>query len=252
MNELRSLRGTHVLLTGATGGVGQALLSELGSRGAKIFATARSQDKLDAAIRRIDQTSPATTVRAVSVDLTSPLNLKGVVNSALEWFDGRIDVLINNAGVGYHCKTSDIIPDEVIEVLTVNAVAPIILTTLALPGLRQSPAPKVVNISSFLGSKALPLTATYTASKHALNGYSKVLRIEEAHANLSVTVIEPGAIDTDFIKRTHDATAVQQFGQRKLRKLTAAEIARWVVIVLESPQFACPELIRICPIEQAI
>ena len=252
MNEPRPLRGTHVLLTGATGGVGRAILSELGSRGAKIFATARSQEKLDAAVRGIDYSSPATIVRAVSVDLTSPLKLRGLVDSALEWFQGRIDVLINNAGVGYHCRASDIIPEEAIEVLTVNAISPIILTTLALRGLRNSPTPKVVNISSFLGSKALSLTATYTASKHALNGYSKVLRIEEAHANLSVTIIEPGAIDTDFIKRTHDTVAVQQFGQRKLQKLTAAEIARWVVIVLESPQFACPELIRICPIEQAI
>jgi short-subunit dehydrogenase len=191
-------------------------------------------------------------IKTAAADFNSLTQIDSLVQAAMVWLGGRIDVLINNAGIGYHCPVERIRVEEAVEVMTVNAIAPMMVTTYALPALRRSATPKVINISSILGSKPLALTATYTASKHALNGYSKVLRIEVASAGLSVTLIEPGAIDTTFITRTHDPDAVAQMGSRKLCKLTVDEIARWVTTVIESPPYSCPELIRIAPIEQAI
>lgn len=251
MDKPKLFNGLHVLLTGATGGVGEAIFKELSSRGARIFATSRTQTKLDAITEAVSISGNAQ-IRTMAADLNSPAQIENVARAAVEWFEGRIDVLINNAGIGYHCPVSNICVEEVVEVMTVNVVAPIMVTTHSLPALRRSAAPKIINISSILGSKPMPLTATYTASKHALNGFSKVLRLEEASSKLSVTQIEPGAINTAFIERTHDPFAVKGFGERKLEKLSADEVARWVITVIESPPSSCPELIRIAPMGQAI
>jgi short-subunit dehydrogenase len=251
MYKPKPLNDLNILLTGATGGVGEAIFKELSARGGRIFATSRTQTKLDT-ITEDASNSGFANIRTMAADLNSPAQIENLARAAVEWFEGRIDVLINNAGIGYHCPVSNIRVEEVVEVMTVNVIAPIMVTTHSLPALRRSTAPKIINISSILGSKPMPLTATYTASKHALNGFSKVLRLEEAASKLSVTLIEPGAIDTAFIERTHDPYAVKGFGGRKLEKLSANEVARWVVTVIESPPSSCPELIRIAPMGQAI
>lgn len=251
MNKSKTFNGLHVFLTGATGGVGEAIFKEVSARGASIFATSRTQAKLDAISENISPSSKAK-IKTMVADLNSPAQIESMSHAALEWFEGRIDVLINNAGIGYHCPVSNIRVEEAIEVMTVNVIAPIMVTTRSLPALRRSSAPKIINISSILGSKPMPLTAIYTASKHALNGFSKVLRLEEATSKLSVTLIEPGAINTAFIERTHDPHAIKGFVGRKLEKLSAEEVARWVITVIESPPSSCPELIRIAPIDQAI
>jgi short-subunit dehydrogenase len=184
--------------------------------------------------------------------LAQPLKIPALAKEASEWLEGRVDVLINNAGVGYHCPIDSVIPEEAVEVMNVNALAPIILTSSLLPALYNAPRPKVINISSILGVKPLPLTATYTASKHALNGYSQVLRLETAERGLSVTIIEPGAIDTPFLDKTHDPVAVERMGRRNLTKLSPHEVCRWVLTVIESPPYTCPEVIRVAPMGQAI
>jgi short-subunit dehydrogenase len=250
MSESKSIDGLHVLLTGATSGVGAAVFQELAARGAKIFATSRSQSKLDAIAKDAAENSNAV-VKVVAADLKSHEEVASMADKAIEWFESRIDVLINNAGIGYHCPASNVQVEELNEVMSVNVIAPIMLTVHSLPALRQSAAPKIINISSFLGSKPLPLTAVYTASKHALNGFSKVLRLEESTSNISVTLIEPGAIDTPFIQRTHDPEALKRFRGVELEQLTPSEVARWVITVIESPPYSCPELIRIMPMHQA-
>jgi short-subunit dehydrogenase len=249
MRERKPFDALNVFLTGTTGGVGKAILAELSARGARIFATSRSQSKLDAITK---DTTDSSSIRAVAADLTSLAQIESLTHAAIEWFESRIDVVINNAGIGYHCPVSNIRANEAAEVMSINVLAPIMITTHLLPALRRSAAPKLINISSFLGSKPMPLTATYTASKHALNGFSKVLRLEESTSNISVTVIEPGAIDTAFIQRTHDPDAVKRFCGRQLEQLTPSEVARWVLAVIESPPSSCPELIRVMPMGQAI
>ena len=250
MSGPKPFDGLNVFVTGATGGVGKAVFMELATRGARIFATSRSQLKLDTIAK--DANDSGAVIRAVAADLTSFAQIESLTDAAAEWFESRIDVVINNAGIGYHCPVSNIRANEAAEVMAINALAPIMITTHFLPALRRSAAPKIINISSFLGSKPIPLTATYTASKHALNGFSKVLRLEESKSNISITLIEPGAIDTAFIQRTHDPEAINKFCGQQLEQLTPSEIARWVVAVIESPASSCPELIRIMPMDQAI
>ena len=142
--------------------------------------------------------------------------------------------------------------EELIETFNINTLSPILLTSRLLPLLKKSSNPKVVNISSILGSKGIPYTATYTASKHALNGYSKVLRKELVKDNLKVVIIEPGAIESEFILRTYDEVPRNSFNKRKMEKLKPETIAAWILKVIESDNNTCPELIRILPQHQII
>ena len=247
----KPLDALHVFLTGASAGVGEAILQQISARGARVFATSRTQSKLDEATKQVVDRGGAD-VHAVASDLTSLAEVESVANAALEWFDSRIDVVINNAGIGYHGPASTIRGHETTEVMAVNAIAPMMLIRHFLPALRRSAAPKIINVSSILGSKPMPLTSTYTASKHALNGFSKVLRLEEAASNISVTLIEPGAVETAFIQRTHDPDALKKFRGQQVEQLAPVEVARWVVAVMESAPSVCPELVRITPMSQAI
>lgn len=243
MPDAGAFNDVHVFLTGATGGVGNVLLRQMITEGFRLFATAKTSSRLDAVASGL----PTERLKVVAADLADTRVLKPLVNEGVEWLEGRIDVLINNAGIAYHSAVADIRDAELTEVIAVNAVAPILITSHALPALRRSPAPKVINISSILGAKPLALTAAYTASKHALNGFSKVLRLEEADAGICVTTIEPGAIETEFIARTNDDAAIRQFRSVPRPKISAQEVARWVMASLSAPAGVCPELIRVTP-----
>src|SRR4051812_39724811 len=107
MSTGKSFVGLHVLLTGASGGVGGAILKQLSARGARIFATSKTPEKLQAKIMTLSDTQRAE-IKTVAADFTFPNRIEHIVESALQWLEGRIDVLINNAGIGYHCRAANI------------------------------------------------------------------------------------------------------------------------------------------------
>lgn len=238
-----------VILTGATGGVGKEITELLYKNGARIVITSRKIQFLKTLIKDIDGQNR---VFPVAYDFNNLSGMDDFIKEALSYLAGKIDVLINNAGVGYHSKIENIVLSELEEVFRVNVLGPILLTSKLLPYLRNSKNAHVINISSFLGEKAMSHTGVYTATKHALNGFSKTLRLEEAPNNIKVTLIEPGAIESDFILKTHDKQAKEIFSRRKLKKIPPRTIADWVLKTMESENTVCPEVIRIIPTEQII
>lgn len=241
----------NILLTGTSGGVGKEIVKILQTLPVKLLITSKSEKKLDAFTNEIKKERKLQ-ILSVPLDLANISNIEILVQKAHEFFGSKLDVLINNAGIAYHCQVENIQQEELIETFNLNTLSPILLTSRLLPLLKKSSNPKVVNISSVLGSKGIPYTATYTASKHALNGYSKVLRKELVKDNLKVVIIEPGAIESEFILRTHDEVPRNSFYKRKMEKLKPETIAAWVLKVIESDNNTCPELIRILPQHQII
>jgi NAD(P)-dependent dehydrogenase (short-subunit alcohol dehydrogenase family) len=242
-------KSLNIVLSGATGGVGRAILASLLDRGHRVLAIGNTKARLLDLSNGLKQ-SQKDLVRTCKADLSTPAGVKQATRSTRAFFIKRVDALINNAGIAFHCPASNINPEEAALVMNLNALGPILLTTQLLPLIRNSRG-RIINISSFLGSNILPMTSAYAASKHALNGFSKTLRVEEAPHGVAVTIIEPGAIDTSFIERTHDELAKSQMAKRGLQKLPPAEISRWVLAVIDSPSVSCPELLRIVPIHQA-
>ena len=245
--------GVNILLTGASGGVGKEIVKVLQSMPGKLLFTSPSKDKLDVLVNATKKVEKRNLqILSVPLDLANISNIKILEQKSHEFFADKLDILINNAGIGYHCQVENIQQEELVETFYINTLSPILLTSRMLSLLKKSNNPKVINISSILGSKGIPYTASYTASKHALNGYSKVLRKELVDENLKVVIIEPGAIESDFILRTHDKVPKDKFDQRKLEKLKPGVIATWVLKVIESDNNTCPELIRILPQHQII
>lgn len=238
-----------IILTGATGGVGREITRLLHQHGASIVITSRRAQALKDLAQNINGRGQ---VFPIAYDFNNLSGVDDFIKKALVCLQGKVDVLINNAGIGYHSKIENIVLSELEEVFRVNSLGPILLTSKLLPYLRNSKNAHVVNISSFLGEKAMKYTAVYTATKHALNGFSKTLRLEEASMGIKVTLIEPGAIETDFILKTHDEETKELFSKRKLRKIPPQTIADWVLKVIETEYSVCPEVIRIIPTKQAI
>jgi short-subunit dehydrogenase len=244
-------KSLNIVLSGATGGLGRAILTSVLERGHRVLAIGNTKARLLDLSRELKQ-SQKSLVSTCDADLSTLDGVNQAARAACAFFIDKVDVLINNAGIAFHCAAAKIDSEEAAIVMNLNALGPILLTTQLLPLIRNSHGGRIINISSFLGSNALPLTSTYAASKHALNGFSKTLRLEEAPNGIGVTIIEPGAIDTPFIKRTHDRQARSRMGKRRFEKLPPSEISRWVLAVIDSPSVSCPELLRIAPIQQAI
>ena len=136
-------------------------------------------------------------VTAVEMDVAVAGDNQRVVNHNIE-SEGRIDVLINNAGSGLYGPIEDTPIDEARHQFEVNLFGLAHLTQLVLPHMRAQGSGRIVNVSSMVGRVFMPLSAWYLATKHALEGWSDCLRLETAPFGIQVVLIEPGSIKTEF------------------------------------------------------
>ena len=185
-----------VVITGASRGIGEHLARGLAARGARVVLAARSAEALQALVRRIGE--PA---MAVPTDVTRDEDVRRLAEAALERF-GRIDVLVNNAGVGLTGTVGTLDLDALRRCFEVNVYGALRCIQAVLPAMRRQRSGHIVNVSSILGKLAVPQTAGYAATKHALEALSEGLRVEEAPWGIRVTVVCPGSTDTPF--REHE------------------------------------------------
>ncbi|MFD1539729.1 oxidoreductase [Nonomuraea guangzhouensis] len=182
-----------VLVTGASAGIGKATALELIRAGHIVYGAARRVPKMD------DLRDAGGHVLAL--DARRPEDLERVIAAVVEE-QGRIDVLVNNAGTVLHGAAEDIPIDLARDQFEVNVFAPARLTQLVLPYMREQGSGTIVNVSSIGGEIALPLGCWYYASKHALEAYSDSLRMEVEPFGVDVVIIQPGIIKTEFEDRT--------------------------------------------------
>ncbi|GAA4228217.1 short-subunit dehydrogenase [Streptosporangium album] len=181
------------LITGASSGIGHAAALELLRAGHTVYGAARRVDKMD--------DLRAAGGHALPMDITDGADLERVVRTILDE-QGRIDVLVNNAGSGLHGAVEDVPVEEARRLFEVNLFGPARLTRLVLPHMRERRSGVIVNVSSIGGELATPLAAWYYASKHALEAYSDTLRQEVRRFGIDVVVVQPGIIKTEFEKAT--------------------------------------------------
>lgn len=182
------LNRARILLTGATGGLGEALASHLSAAGAALLLTGRNEDKLAA----IPLVAGAECVR-LQADLATPEGIAAAAAAARRF---NANMLINNAGVGGFGLLESQDWTEVEQVLATNLVVPIRLTHALLPWLKAQPEATVVNIGSTFGSIPFAGFAAYSSAKAGLRGFSQALRRELADSSVSVIHLAPRAIDT--------------------------------------------------------
>jgi len=177
------------LVTGASAGIGKAIVRRLLSDGWTVYGAARRVDHM------ADIQSEG--AKIVSLDVTDDPNMTIAVQSIFD-AEGRIDTLVNNAGYGSYGAIEDVPLDEVRRQFEVNVFGLARLTQLVLPHMRAARSGSVVNISSMGGRIWMPIGGWYHATKHALEVMSDALRMEVKPFGINVVVVQPGAIESEW------------------------------------------------------
>ena len=226
-----------VWITGASSGIGEALAKAFAAQGAHIILSGRRVEALEAVAADI-----ATDTLLLPFETTDYDLLPAKIAEAQQW-KGRVDVLINNAGISQRSLALDTDPNVHHQIVNVDLLAPIWLTQLLLPHMISAGGGHIVGISSVAGRIGVPLRTAYCAAKHGLIGYMDALRAEtQTRHNIHVTNILPGSIRTDVSRNalTKDGTKRDKSDTVIDNGMEPAECARQIV---EAVANNVPELI---------
>jgi NAD(P)-dependent dehydrogenase (short-subunit alcohol dehydrogenase family) len=188
------------LVTGASSGIGEATALELLQRGFVVYGGARRVERMQGIADRGG--------RILELDVTDDDSMRAAVDTILAE-QGRVDVLVNNAGYGSYGALEDVPIDEARRQFEVNVFGLARLTQLVLPGMRERRSGTIVNISSIGGKIYEPLGSWYHATKFAVEGLSDSLRVELQPHGIDVVIIEPGAIRTEWNGISRDGAVAQ-------------------------------------------
>jgi len=195
-NTHPSLEGKVVLVTGGARGLGAAICRVLSKDGAVIVATDVKLDLLEATMSSIN--AEGGKAAGYQMDVTQPRQVQKTIDRIIA-DHGRIDVLINNAGIDYTKSVEEISFDEWKQVIDVNLNGPFILSKVVYPLMKQNGSGHIVNITSTASKRAWPNASAYHASKWGLSGFSHALHAEGRKDNIKVTALVAGGMQTPFL-----------------------------------------------------
>jgi NADP-dependent 3-hydroxy acid dehydrogenase YdfG len=248
------LDGTVALVTGASSGIGEASALALAAEGAAVALVARRTDRLEALHRKI--TDAGGRALTITADVTDETQARDAVNAAADEF-GRLDTVVNNAGLMLLGPIVDAEISEWQRMVHLNVLGVMYVAHASLPHLlkaaQDSPrqVSDLVNISSVAGRKVRPGSGAYNATKHAVGAFSEVLRMEVTSKHVRVSLVEPGATDTEL--PTHNRPEVQEGMSKRfenLERLQAEDISDAISYIVTRPRHVAINEILIRPTEQ--
>ncbi|MFC7394775.1 SDR family NAD(P)-dependent oxidoreductase [Scopulibacillus cellulosilyticus] len=191
-----SLKNQIIIITGASSGIGKQMAIAAARKGAFLILMARSLDKLQIIQKDInDNYGVEAEVHAIDV---SDTNAVQHVFSKIFNHHGHIDALINNAGFGVFDYFAEADPNDIKKMFEVNVIGLMNCTRMVVPYMLKSNKGHIINVASIAGKLATPKSTVYSASKHAVLGFTNGLRMELAGTNIHVTAVNPGPIRTNF------------------------------------------------------
>jgi NADP-dependent 3-hydroxy acid dehydrogenase YdfG len=232
------LAGRIALVSGASSGFGEAIALSLAEAGAKVALAARREDRLQALKAKIEAMGGEALV--IVADFSKEAEAAGAVHQTEAHF-GKLDILINNAGVMYLEPVVDADLGRWRHMFELNVLGLMAASQAALKGMQARRDGHIVNISSTAGRTANPNGAGYSGTKFAVVAFTESLRKEVYKDNIRVTVIEPGVAETELRDHVaHDAarTAVNAWAE-SIRQLQASDIANAVLYVVSQPDRVC-------------
>ncbi|WP_265442548.1 SDR family NAD(P)-dependent oxidoreductase [Flexivirga meconopsidis] len=234
------LSGSVALVTGATGGLGAATAAAAAEAGAHLIVHGR-----DAA--RTAQLAARLHCDHVVGDLTDASSVESISKQA-NAFHGRIDVLINNAGIGHHSPFDRMTQAAINDLVATNLTAPLLLTRAVLPGMLQRGAGHVAFVSSIAGRTAVAGEAVYSATKAGLDAFADALRLEAAGTGVEVSTLVPAVVETGFF-----ATRGVPYTRSSPRPRPANQVAQQLVSLIEGgqPERFTDRSLRVAPVLRA-
>jgi 3-oxoacyl-[acyl-carrier protein] reductase len=192
----QQLAGQVALVTGAGRGIGRAISLALGAAGAQVVLAARTQTEIEAVAEKIRGGGGQAWV--CPVDLSSEAEIAALFDFVRQKL-GRLEVLVNNAGIGLFGPVADFASADLDRLTALNIRAPFLCCQQAMRLMIPQRSGYMINISSVVGFRGYPNQAAYAATKHALMGLTKSLAVEAQPHGIRVSVISPGGVDTDMI-----------------------------------------------------
>jgi NADP-dependent 3-hydroxy acid dehydrogenase YdfG len=228
-----TIRNKIVAITGAGRGIGRATALHLAARGARLVLGARSAAEIAAVANEIAETGGEAVYRAT--DVTKRADLEALVNLACERFR-RLDVLVNNAGIGPISRFDALRVEDWDAMIDVNLRGTLYGIAAALPVFARQQKGHFVNVLSTAGIKIVPTMGVYAATKNALRTATEALR-QESGPHLRVTEVSPGFIDTSFADTSITDPGVKAAVQKRKEELAISPdaIARAVAFAIEQP-----------------
>ncbi len=248
------LTGTVALVTGASSGIGEATALALASQGAAVALAARRADRLEALAEKIRSAGGSTLVLAA--DVTDEEQAQSVVSQTVAEL-GRLDTLINNAGVMLLGPAVDAPLEEWQRMVQVNLLGLLYCAHAALPHLLRAAAdgPRhvadMVNISSVAGRVPRNGSGVYNATKHGVGAFSESLRQEVTRRHVRVSLVEPGAVDTEL--SSHNRPEIQEGIQQRfatVERLQAEDVADIINYIVTRPRHVAINEVLVRPTEQ--
>lgn len=233
--EVEILKDKVALVTGASRGIGKAIAIALLGAGVHVMATARSEMDLQRLAE--DAANLEGHCDIARADLADSITAQDLVEETVARF-GRLDILVNNAGELLSRSIAETTADDWDRVMAVNARAPFLLSREACERMKAAGGGTIIQIASVAGEKSYPNQAAYTASKHALVGFSKVLAREVQAHDIRVHVILPGGVDTAMVEQMDAVLTPSELMQ-------PAEIAEIVMFLLTRRGNAVIDAVRI-------
>jgi NADP-dependent 3-hydroxy acid dehydrogenase YdfG len=249
------LSDTVALVTGASSGIGEATALALAREGATVAIAARRRDRLDVLAARISESGG--TALVLEADVAAAGQAEHIVERTVSEH-GRLDVLVNNAGVMLLGRIEGADLAQWRRMLDLNVAALMTLTHAALPHLLDAADSEprhvadIVNISSVAGRVARLGSGAYNASKWAVNAFSEALRQEVTGRHLRVGVVEPGAVDTELASHNTDPEVLARMRERfgRIERLSADDIAEVIVFTVTRPRHVALNEILVRPTDQ--
>ena len=187
---MSSLKNKNVIITGASGGIGNAIVEKLYKNGANILATGTKTEKLEELKLKFDN------IKILKFDISQHEKIEEFINNATEKLGGSLDCIVNNAGITKDNLTIRMNLEEWKKVIDINLTSTFLMCKYSIKKMLKNKAGKIINISSVVGHTGNAGQANYSASKAGIVAMSKSLSIEYAKKNINVNCISPGFIST--------------------------------------------------------
>ena len=193
------LKDTNVILTGATGGIGNSILENLILTGANVLATGTNDDKLNVIKEKYKN------VQTEKFDISNHSEIENFINKANDSLGGRVDVLINNAGITRDNLSIRMKDEEWNKVIDINLTSTFLLSKNVVKKMLKSKKGKIINITSIVGHTGNVGQANYAASKSGLIGMSKSLALEYGKKNIKINCVSPGFIKSEMTDKISES-----------------------------------------------
>ncbi|EFH80469.1 SDR family oxidoreductase [Ktedonobacter racemifer] len=229
----KNIEGKVVVITGASSGLGEATARLLSAQGASVVLGARRVDRIQSLADELTRSGGK--ALAIPTDVTDSDQVKRLVDAAVQTY-GRIDVMINNAGLMPHSPLERLKIDDWNRTIDVNIKGVLYGIAAALPHMKQQKAGQIINVSSVAGHKVRPTSAVYAATKTAVLVISEGLRQEVKPYNIRTTVISPGAVATELPNSITEPDIAENVRKGYEIAIPAESFAQAVAFAMSQPE----------------